>query len=335
MITTGHVERGELSSADVMREEVRVVAAKTGNIAYVSGASVHDAWIMLWLGRFTESIAYAERAIVNYEHGGHALAEWLLRPDVLGRHTAGLALWPLGYPDRALARAEEALRESSLPPTDRACALHTVAEVCAWRGELARAYEAARDELEVCLAYGIRAACGGGVEVAIATLGWVIAMRGDLAEGLPQLSGGIDELRGRGRKLLVPLYLGRLASGYLVIGDVSSASEAIAQALSLASETGERAWDAELRRLEGAIALKQGRTDEAEHAFRAAIEIAQAQEAKSWELRATTSLARLLVDQERRQEAHVLLAPLYGWFTEGFDTADLKEAKALVDELSH
>jgi class 3 adenylate cyclase len=153
--------------------------------------------------------------------------------------------------------------------------------------------------------------------------------------GLTKFVGrSIEEIRGRGLKLLVPLYLGRLAALSSAADNTAMASDGIVQAQHLASETGERAWDAELRRIEGEISLKQGRADEAEHAFRSAIEIADAQQAKSWELRAASSLARLLVDQARRQEAHLLLAPIYGWFTEGFDTADLKQAKALLDALN-
>jgi tetratricopeptide (TPR) repeat protein len=245
-----------------------------------------------------------------------------------------LALWLLGYPDRALVRAEEALRQPSLAPTDRACALHAVAEVCAWRGELARSYDAAREELEICQAFGIRAGVFGCAENAFTTLGWVLLKRGEFAEALKQLSSAIEEIRGRGRKLMVPLYLGRLALSYLATDDEASSSAVIAQAISLANETGERAWDAELLRVNGEIAVKRGANDEATHAFRSAIEIAQAQQAKAWELRATTSLARLLADQGRRQEAHALLAPIYGWFTEGFDTTDLREAKALLATLS-
>jgi predicted ATPase len=154
-----------------------------------------------------------------------------------------------------------------------------------------------------------------------------------VAEGLAQLRGGIEEMDSRGRKLFIPAYLGRQATGYLAAGDARAASDAIAGAISLASETGERMRAAELRRIEGAIALKQGTTDEAERAFRDALEIAQAQEAKSRELRAANSLARTLAGQGRREEAHALLASVYGWFGEGFDTADLREAKSLMEQL--
>ena len=150
---------------------------------------------------------------------------------------------------------------------------------------------------------------------------------------MAQLRRGVEVINGTGQKYFVPGYLGRLANGYLAAGDEGAASEALAQALALAAETGERAWDAELRRIEGLIALKGERSEEATRAFREAIAVAQAQEAKSRELRATTSLARLLDKQGRRDEARAMLAEIYGWFTEGFDTADLKDAKSLLDEL--
>jgi tetratricopeptide (TPR) repeat protein len=334
VVCSGRADRGELASADALREEINAVAGKTNEIGYVSAASVIDAWITLWVGRFSQASAYAERSVAEYDRGGQAISAWLLWPDVLGLHTAGLALWPLGYPDRALSRAEEALaRARSLDPINLACGLHVIAEVCAHRGEFARACAAARDEVEVCTRYGIGGGSYGGKGAAIGTLGWVLVLRGELAEGLAQLRSGIEEMDSRGRKLFIPAYLGRQATGYLAAGDARAASDAIAGAISLASETGERIWAAELRRIEGAIALKQGTTDEAERAFRDALEIAQAQEAKSWELRAANSLARTLAGQGRREEAHALLASVYGWFREGFDTADLREAKSLMEQL--
>jgi predicted ATPase len=209
-----------------------------------------------------------------------------------------------------------------------------VAEICAYRGELARAFEANRDELEICTRYGIGMGILGGTGHALTTQGWVLTLRGEFAEGLAQLRRGIEMINGIGQKYYVPGYLGRLAIGCLAAGDTRAASEANAQALALAGTTGERAWDAELRRIEGAIALKQGRSEEAARAFRQAIEVAQAQSAKSWEVRATTSLARLLATQGRRDEARTMLAEIYGWFTEGFDTADLIDARALLKELN-
>ena len=106
------------------------------------------------------------------------------------------------------------------------------------------------------------------------------------------------------------------------------------EGLALADVTGEHFWNAELHRLTGTVLLAENKLDEGQASLQQAIRIAQAQQAKSLELRATTSLARLWRDQGRRDEARDLLAPVYGWFTEGFDTLDLKDAKALLDELA-
>jgi hypothetical protein len=163
MICGRRLERGEIASAYEMLDEIRTVAEKTGDMGCVSAASVMAVFPTAALGRFEQASAYAERSITDYDRGGQAIAAWILRPDVLGLHLGGLALWPFGYPDKALARAEDALaRARSLDPLNRACSLRVVAEVCAYRGELARAVEANRDELEICARYGIGTSILGG-----------------------------------------------------------------------------------------------------------------------------------------------------------------------------
>ena len=117
-------------------------------------------------------------------------------------------------------------------------------------------------------------------------------------------------------------------------GQIEEALTLLDEALQIAGRTGERWFAAELNRHKGQLLLRQGRAEAAEELYRKALAIAEEQEAKLWELRAATSLARLWGDQARPAEACDLLAPVYGWFTEGFDTADLKEAKALLDQLS-
>jgi predicted ATPase len=197
-----------------------------------------------------------------------------------------------------------------------------------------RARETATEEFEICARYGITdvGSAGGGSADAAARLGWVLVLLGEWPEGLEKLRHAIEENTRQQRKLYMSAYLGRLATGYYTADNLSAASDAIALAFRLANETGERTWDAELRRIEGEIALKLGNIDEAEKAFRAAIGVAQTQEAKSWELRAATSLARLLIQQDRGEEGRALLTPIYDWFTEGFDTADLTDAKALLND---
>jgi predicted ATPase len=148
---------------------------------------------------------------------------------------------------------------------------------------------------------------------------------------------GIATTRGMGAAAELPWYLALLAGAHAIVGQTAEGLDAIAEALALVASTKERFYEAEIYRLKGELLLKQGGPDtaaEAETCFRQALDIAQVQSAKSWELRAATSLARLRRDQGKRAEAHDLLAPVYGWFSEGFDTADLKDAKALLEELA-
>jgi predicted ATPase len=136
--------------------------------------------------------------------------------------------------------------------------------------------------------------------------------------------------------LFRPFFLGFLADAYLRAEQLTEGLAVVEEALSLASQTQERWHEAELWRLKGELARQSGSEclPEAENCLRKAIAVAVSQEAKFWELRATTSLARLLRDTNRRDEARAMLADIYNWFTEGFDTADLKDAKALLDELN-
>ncbi len=131
----------------------------------------------------------------------------------------------------------------------------------------------------------------------------------------------------------MPHYIALLARACEIAGQVEEAVTLLDDALQIVERTGERWFAAELNRHKGELLLRQGHSEAAEELYRKALSIAEEQEAKLWELRAAASLARLRRDQGRRAEARDLLAPVYGWFTEGFDTPDLKEAKALLDLL--
>src|SRR5262249_35530030 len=166
--------------------------------------------------------------------------------------------------------------------------------------------------------------------------GWALAHKGQTQEGIEQMSQGLTVWRATGAELLRPCYLALLSEAYGMRGQPEAGLTVLTEALELVDTTGERWYEAELHRLRGALLLQQSldHQAEAETCFQHAISIAQNQSAKSWELRAATSMARLWQQQGKRQEAHDLLASVYGWFTEGFDTADLIDAKALLDELS-
>ena len=134
--------------------------------------------------------------------------------------------------------------------------------------------------------------------------------------------------------MFVPHHIALLAEACEIAGQIEEASTLLDEALQIVERTGERWFAAELNRHKGQVLLRQGDSEAAEELYLKALSIAQEQEAKLWELRAAVSLARLRRDQGRRAEARDLLAPVYGWFTEGFDKPDLKDAKALLDELS-
>jgi predicted ATPase len=163
--------------------------------------------------------------------------------------------------------------------------------------------------------------------------GWIKVKKGDVTEGMSILRSGSAAYRAIGAAAWVPHYTALLAKACEIAGQIEGALAQLGDALQLAERTGERWLTAELYRHKGQLLQRQGYPEAAEELYRKALSVAEQQEAKLWELRAAVSLARLRRDQGRRAEARDLLSPIYGWFTEGFDTADLKEAKGLLDGL--
>jgi adenylate cyclase len=166
--------------------------------------------------------------------------------------------------------------------------------------------------------------------------GWTMVEQKDCAEGITHIRQGLRRYRSTGQENYTTYFLAILAEAYGKHGQVDHAMHTLDEAFALVGTNEERYYEAEIYRLKGTLLLQLSSDNytEAESCFQHAISIAQNQSAKSWELRAATSLARLWEHQSKRQEAYDLLAPVYNWFTEGFDTADLKDAKALLDELA-
>ena len=171
--------------------------------------------------------------------------------------------------------------------------------------------------------------------MAMAHRGCLLPLVGKSAEGIQTISSGIDGWRSIGATVFAPFWLSHLALAYAGLGKFDDAWRKIYETMT-AIETSKEKWcEAEINRIAGEIAFKSPEPDtaKAQAYFERALAVARQQQAKSWELRAAMSLARLWRDQGKPQQARELLAPVYGWFTEGFDTLDLKEAKALLDEL--
>ncbi len=202
-----------------------------------------------------------------------------------------------------------------------------------WRREVQFAKERAEAVITLSNEHGFIHA----LNVGMIRRGWALARQGAVEEGIRQLRQGLDALRDMGTALPLSHHLALLAEAYRQGGQVEAGLQALAEALTHLDNTGERCYEAELYRLKGECLLAQSdarcKEREAEECFRQALDVARRQQAKSLELRAAMSLGRLWQRQGKRTEAHQILAEIYGWFTEGFETPDLQEAKALLEAL--
>jgi predicted ATPase len=243
-------------------------------------------------------------------------------------------LWYLGYPDQGLARSQEAvtLAQQMAHPFSLSFAL-SAAAMC---HQLRREARCTQDRAEATISLATEQGFPLWGTFGAILRGWTLVQQGQAKEGIEQIKQGLSAYRATGAEIFRPYWLAVLAETHGIMGQPEEGLAVLTEALTLVDSTGERWYEAELYRLKGALLLQQSSSNqtEAESCFHQAIVIAQNQQAKSLELRAATSLARLWHQEGKRQEAYDLLAPIYAWFTEGFDTADLQEAKALLDALA-
>jgi adenylate cyclase len=242
-------------------------------------------------------------------------------------------LWQLGYPDQAMQHSQKArtLAQEVSHLYSLALALVLAAFLHQHRREVLAVHKQAETTTTLAAEQGFAQWLAWGTVLH----GWARAMQGQGVAGLAEIRQGIAADLATGAKVMQPYFLGLLAEAYGEDGHSEAGLNVLAEALAAVDDTEARFFEAELYRLKGALLLRQAVPDasQAETCFRQALSIARHQQAKSWELRTATSLARLWQRQGKRQEARDLLMPVYEWFTEGFDTADLREAKQLLDEL--
>jgi tetratricopeptide (TPR) repeat protein len=240
----------------------------------------------------------------------------------------------LGYVDQARLRRDEALAEGRrLSPYNLVFAL-CIAWYGDWASEGAESAPTRLQSAEKVAAISAEQGFAMWSPVGNIMRGWSLGLVGQAAEGLPLMLKGIDDVSATGCNILIPLFLMVLAQVYGTAGQPQEGLKQLVKAAKLVETTRERWAEAEMYRIRGTLLLSIHDQAAAEDSFHKALAVAQRQNAKFWELRAATSMARLWRDQGKRDEARELLAPVYGWFTEGFDTPDLKEAKALLDELA-
>jgi predicted ATPase len=252
-------------------------------------------------------------------------------PGVCGKGHNALLLWLCGYADQAVESSQQALalaQDLSHTPSQMH-ALNWAMWLHQFRREPRRVLE--RADAMIALA----AEQGSALYLATGTVfcGWAMATNGHIAEGIARLHKGLEMHRATGAEFNRSYFVALQAAAYGTMGQAVEGLSLLADALALADKTGECWCEAELHRIKGTLLQSLGDQTQAEVCLHQAVDTARRQSAKLFELRAATSLGRLWQGQGKTEKARDLLAPVYGWFTEGFETADLKEARVLLDEL--
>jgi predicted ATPase/DNA-binding winged helix-turn-helix (wHTH) protein len=290
---------------------------------------------LAFLGEFSPAQVHLEREMTLYNLEQHRAFASLYGQDqgVICRSWAALTLWSLGYPDQALRRSREALTlaQELVHPFSLAYAMCFAGMLCQLCRDVLAAQEWATAAMALCTEQGFALYLARGTILQ----GWAIAEQGQGAEGLAQMRQGLVAYQTTGAAVFRPYYLAFLAEAYGKVGQAGEGLTLLDEALAAVHKTAERFCEAELYRLKGELLLVRSAENhgKAETCFQQALTVARRQQAKAWELRAATSLSRLWQHQGKRQEAYDLLVPVYGWFTEGFDTADLQEARAVLEAL--
>jgi class 3 adenylate cyclase/predicted ATPase len=332
-----HMISGNVQAADELARQCMQLAEHASDPAFILEAH-HVFWsTRFYMGDYVTAEFHANEGIaiydpvehhpLTYKYSGHD-------PGVCCRGFSATALWVRGYPDQALNRCNEALTlaNQELHPLTVALAYLFLSQLHVLRHEADEGQRWAEKQIEISEKYVLPLMLAQGRFL----LGWALAEQGDLVRGIELIRNGITATRATGAMMGFPFFLSVLAGAYLDSGELSQAAAMLDEALSVATEARALYFFPEVLRTKGKLLFLQDpdHPEAAQACFQQAVTAAREQGAKSFELRAAMSMARLWRDQGKRDEARELLAPVYGWFTEGFDTLDLKQAKALLDELA-
>jgi len=327
------IVHGELRTAHALGEQLLTLAQHTQDPVMLVAAHRALGTILFNLGEPALAYTHFTQGMALYDPQQHRTAAFLYGQDtgVSCRTYTAWTLWYLGYPDQGRRQINNALTlaQHLAYPFSLSLAMGHAAIFHQFRREWRRAQDRAEASLSLAQEQGFP------LYMALSAIlrGWALAHQGQAQEGVEQITQSLMTYRAMGAEILRPYWLALLAEAHGTIGEPEVGLTALTEALTLVDTTGERWYEPELHRLKGELLLQQNSDNqaEAESCFHHALDIARSQQAKSFELRTATSLARLWQQQGKRQEAHDLLAPVYHWFTEGFDTRDLQDAKALLD----
>jgi predicted ATPase len=343
--------RAEYQTARELGQQCLTLAQRVQDPALLVEAYFALAQTSRVLGEFPLARELFEQGIALYNPLQHRSLAFLYgqEPEVIFLSVIAIVLWNLGYADQALNRIHQALslaRELSHP-----FSLAFALCLAAWLHQYRREGQATQEWAEASITLSTEQGFPFWLAQGTCWRGWALAEQGQGEEGIKQLRQGLTAWRATGTEVARTHFLALLAEAYSQVGQTEEGLTVLTEALAMMDKTGERMYEAELYRLKGELTLQsqgkskqakasQGKSkvqspeSEAEECFRKALDVARRQSAKSLELRAVMSLVRLWQQQGKREEAHKMLAEIYGWFTEGFDTKDLQEAKTLLEELS-
>ena len=327
---------GELQTALEVGEELLRLAQSVQDPVHLLQAHRALGGTLFWRGAMVPALTHLEQGMAFYDPAN-------LRSEAFkSGHAAGVAclshgarmLWALGYPAQALKRNQRALTlaHEVAHPASLAYA-HTWT---AMLHQLRRERQAAREQAELAVVLSSEHGLAQFWAGAMILRGWALADQGQIEQGLAEMRRGLAAWRSTGAGLVQPYWLALVAEVCRKAGQPTEGLTALSEALALVDKNGQRYYEAELYRLKADLLLGQATPDaaQAEACFQQALDVACRQQAKSWELRAAMSLSRLWQCQGKSEQACQILAEVYGWFTEGFETADLQEAKSLLHDLA-
>jgi TOMM system kinase/cyclase fusion protein len=340
-----HFVRADLQMARELAEQIMRLAQSLQDPDLLLEAHLVMGSSVFFVGECESARAHFEHVMALYDpqqHRSHA-ALYGQDPGACSLSLMSWAQWLLGYPDQALkgSRAALTLAHELAHPYSLIFAL----SYAGFTHQFLQERQAVQEQAEAIIALSIEQGFTYWLGIGMILRGWALVEQGQGEEGIAQIRQGLTSWQATGANLARTYYLALLAETYRKAELAEAGLTVLAEALAAAHTHGELWCEAELQRLKGELLLGQAEVgkvlqgartaeEEAETYFQQALAIARRQQANSWELRAATSMARLWQRQGKRAEAHELLAPIYSWFTEGFETVDLQEAKALLEELS-